>query len=141
MRVVLDTNIWIAGLLWRGKPWQLLRFAEKQQIQLCISHQMLLELAEVLGYSQFQQRLHNLNLNANELTAFALSISLPVDVSREPIPIVDADPDDDIFLLCAVAAQAVYVVSNDHHLLNMKNYKGIKIVRIDDFLKEEFGIE
>jgi len=28
MRIVIDTNIWISGLLWRGMPWRLLRLAE-----------------------------------------------------------------------------------------------------------------
>lgn len=38
MRVVIDTNIWVSGLLWRGAPWRLLRLAERGEIELCIMY-------------------------------------------------------------------------------------------------------
>jgi hypothetical protein len=44
MRVVIDTNIWVSGLLWRGSAWRLLQLAEQGEIELCITHSMLLEL-------------------------------------------------------------------------------------------------
>ena len=34
MRVVIDTNIWVSGLLWRGAPWRLLRLVEQGEIEL-----------------------------------------------------------------------------------------------------------
>jgi len=32
-RVVFDTNIWISGLLWRGKPYQSLLLARGKAVQ------------------------------------------------------------------------------------------------------------
>ena len=32
IHVVLDTNVWVSGLLWRGAPLQVLRLAEEGQI-------------------------------------------------------------------------------------------------------------
>jgi predicted nucleic acid-binding protein len=32
-RVVFDTNIWISGLLWRGKPHQCLLLARSKVVQ------------------------------------------------------------------------------------------------------------
>jgi predicted nucleic acid-binding protein len=52
--------------------------------------------------------------------------------------IVIADPDDDVFLHCAVVANAAYVVSGDHHLLDLNEYAGILILGIRDFLSKEF---
>ena len=37
MRVVLDTNLWVSGLLWRGLPWQLLQLAEQGLVEPCVN--------------------------------------------------------------------------------------------------------
>jgi predicted nucleic acid-binding protein len=53
-------------------------------------------------------------------------------------PIVVADPDDDVFLRCATAASAAYVISGDHHLLDLGGYAGIPILTVHDFFAREF---
>jgi putative PIN family toxin of toxin-antitoxin system len=136
MRIVIDTNIWVSGLLWKGDAWTLLRLAEQRLIQVCIAYPMLLELEEVLSYERFAQRLAVLQQTPAQLTGFALSMSIAVDVTRQWPPIVANDPDDDPFLLCAVAAQAEFVVSADRHLLAMESYAGVPIVRIEEFLSK-----
>jgi hypothetical protein len=135
MRVVIDTNIWISGLLWRGKAWSLLKLAEKGEIEICVAYPMLLELEEVLAYERLKPRLEVLEETPAQLTAFALSLSTPFDVSRTGMPIVTADSDDDIFLLCALEAQAVAVVTNDRHLLTLQTYQGIPILTLDKFFE------
>lgn len=137
MRIVIDTNIWVSGLLWRGQAWQLLRLAETGQVELCIAYPMLLELEEVLAYERLQARLQLLKFTPSQLASFALSLSTPFDVSREATatPIVANDPDDDIFVLCAVEAKVDYLVTNDKHLLALEIYKGIPIVTLDFFLE------
>ena len=47
---------------------------------------------------------------------------------------IAADPDDDAVLECAVIGQAQYLVSGDHHLLDLRDYEGIQIVKAVDFL-------
>ncbi len=137
MRIVIDTNIWISGLLWRGMPWKLLCLAQAGQIELCVAPSMLVELGEVLAYTRLQPRLQQLGLTPSELIAYAMSLASVFEVPQG-VPIVFADPDDDVFLHCAVAANAVYVVSGDHHLLDLNEYAGIPILTIRDFLSREF---
>ena len=48
--------------------------------------------------------------------------------------IVAADPDDNKFLEAAVARQAEYVVSGDHHLMDLGAHQGIPIVTARDFI-------
>lgn len=55
--------------------------------------------------------------------------------------LVQADPEDDVFLLCAVVAEAEYIVSGDHHLLDLEEYADIPILTVDDFLDREFPQE
>jgi predicted nucleic acid-binding protein len=45
------------------------------------------------------------------------------------------DVSDNRILECAVAAQADLVVTGDHHLLALKEFEGIPIVRLADFLR------
>jgi len=100
---------------------------------------MLVELAEVLSYERLQPRLEQLGLTPSKLVAYAMNLASIFEVQvTEGIPIVVADPDDDIFLRCAVVADAAYVVSGDHHLLALGEYAGIPILTIRDFLTREF---
>jgi putative PIN family toxin of toxin-antitoxin system len=52
---------------------------------------------------------------------------------RERVNVVVDDPDDNMILECAASGKADLVVSNDHHLLDLKVYKGIPIIAGPDF--------
>ncbi|MDA0241807.1 MAG: putative toxin-antitoxin system toxin component, PIN family [Chloroflexi bacterium] len=134
MHIVIDTNIWVSGLLWKGQAWELLKLAETGVITLYIAYPMLLELEEVLNYERFASRLRILGVTPSQLTAYALSLAVALDISRPPLPIVKADPDDDLFLVCAIQAKADYLVTNDRHLLTLKRYQTVSIIRLEDFL-------
>lgn len=135
MRLVIDTDIWVSGLLWHGPPRRLLQLAEAQVFSLYVAYPMLLELEEVLGYDRFASRLAMLNQTPAQLAAFALTLATVIDVTRVWPPIVAADPDDDLFILCAAAANADYLVTADRHLLAVGKYQGVPIIQIDDFLR------
>lgn len=49
--------------------------------------------------------------------------------------IVKSDPTDDKFIECAINSSADYIVSGDKHLLNLEEYKGIKIMNAHEALK------
>jgi predicted nucleic acid-binding protein len=52
---------------------------------------------------------------------------------RAALQVVTADPTDDRILECAVDGKADPIVSNDHHLLDLRSYEGIPIVAGPDF--------
>jgi len=133
MRVVIDTNVWVSGLLWQGAPWELLRLAEAGQLTLCTTPDILAELAEVLSYKKLQPRLDQLGFTPVELVGYAMSIASVFEVPGGD-PIVLADPDDDVFVRCAQVAEASYIVSGDHHLLDLGEYDEIPIITVHDFL-------
>ena len=60
MRIVIDTNIWVSGLLWRGMPWKLLCLVEAGEVELCMAPSMFVELVKVLAYERLQPRLEQL---------------------------------------------------------------------------------
>jgi putative PIN family toxin of toxin-antitoxin system len=137
MRIVIDTNIWVSGLLWRGPAWRLLRLAEAGKVELCMTESMLDELAEVLCYPHLQPRLQTLKLSVADLLAYVLHQVSFFEVTDGPI-IVKADPDDDVFVRCAQISGAAYLVSGDHHLLDLGAYAGIQILAVQDFLTQIF---
>ena len=139
MRVVLDTNLWVSGLLWRGLPWRLLQLAEQGLVEPCVSAAMAAELAEVLAYPKLARRLRQLGVTAAELAQRAVSLASVWDVPDfDGDPIVKADPDDDIFLRCAISVRADYVVSGDGHLLDLECYAEIQVVTVRAFFVREF---
>ena len=82
MRVVIDTNIWVSGLLWKGDAWRLLNLAEAGAIRICLAYPMLLELEEVLSYPRFAPRVAALGYTPAQLASYALTLSTAVNVSR-----------------------------------------------------------
>jgi predicted nucleic acid-binding protein len=54
-------------------------------------------------------------------------------VTRSVLSVVTADPDDDRILECALDGKVDIIVSNDHHLLDVKIYAAIPIMAGVDF--------
>lgn len=138
MKIVVDTNVWVSGLLWKGSPARLLRLAESGRIDIWSSDAIIAEFERVLGYKRIQQQLQKLQLDQSEVMKFAQSLMVVVE---QPIIIsgrIATDPDDDIFLSCALTAGAQYLVSGDRHLLNLREWHSIQIVTVNDFLIQHF---
>ena len=45
------------------------------------------------------------------------------------------DPDDNKFIEAALEGKAEYIVTQDNHLLKIKEFKGIKIISPEEFIK------
>lgn len=50
--------------------------------------------------------------------------------------VIKEDPSDNKYLACAHEGEADYIVSGDHHLLDIKAFKGIEIIRPKVFLNK-----
>jgi len=127
VRLVLDTNTVISGLLWHGTPGKLIDAARAGTISLFTSAPWLAELRGVLSRRKFAGQLETRALQAAgifEGYAALAAIVAPAIIA----PAVAQDPTDDADLACALAAQADPIVSGDPHLLNLKSYQGIPIV-------------
>jgi putative PIN family toxin of toxin-antitoxin system len=128
LRLVLDTNIIVAGLLWNGPPRRLLEAAIAGEVELCSSPVLLDELAHTLGCSKFDKRIEGFGTSIAALVAqytALVSLVAPASVPR----IVANDADDDHVIAAAVAARAALIVTGDRkHLLPIGSHQGIAIV-------------
>lgn len=134
MRVVLDTNTVVSGLLWTSAPHQVLLAARREDIQLFTTVVLLAELEDVLTRPKLARRLEQAEVASHDLVlgyAALANIIEPTVIE----PVVLEDRDDDAILACAAAAHAEAIVSGDSHLLRLKEYSGIPILTAVELLQ------
>ncbi len=129
VRIVLDTNILISGLLYPGKPRKLIDLAINGRIEVVSSWEMIGELREVLARDKFGLS----KTEQLEMVNFIISMSRMV-VLKSRFKIVK-DPDDDMVANTAYDGKVAYIVSGDKHLLELKKFSGIRIVKASEMLK------
>jgi putative PIN family toxin of toxin-antitoxin system len=129
IRVVVDTNIVVSALLQPlGPPAQVLFLAINGSIQLCISGTVYGEYEEVIRRPRLRRDENVITATLHTIREKALWVR-PTESIR-----ACADPDDDIFLECAQAARAAYLVTG-----NIKDFPAswldTKIVTARSFLE------
>jgi putative PIN family toxin of toxin-antitoxin system len=128
-RIVLDTNVLISALGWGGKPEQCLERVLDGEVEAYCTRSMLDELSRVLDYDRFE-------FSADEKQSFLSVVTAAFHVTDTDIDVNRSDDaDDDVFLECAVAVDADYVVSGDTHLLDLGSHDGIPILPPAEFLE------
>jgi putative PIN family toxin of toxin-antitoxin system len=137
MRVVLDVNVWISGLLWGGIPSHLFRLARNHQVSLFVSDALLLELETTLNRAKFQQRLQQRSHTVETLTAVVKELT--EICPAVPINVLELrDPKDNKILGTALGASADVLVTGDLDLLVLTEVNGIPILSPQDFLNRYF---
>ena len=136
MRIVLDTNVVLSALLWRGTPYRLLdAIQQRSSTQLYSSTALLEELTDVLTRLSATKRLALIEKTAATVLADyveVIELIAPTTVPR----VVPGDIDDDQVIAAAVAAQADLIVSGDRkHLLPLGSHAGIAIVEVAEALR------
>ena len=139
LRAVVDTNLFVRGLLKGPVTLPLIQAWKAQRFQLVTSESMLAELFEVLTRPKFTRyftqddvrELGNLIYERAEIVEPTVHVTLC------------RDPKDDIFLDAAIAGQAQYLITGDDDLkgdealiAKMEQAYGIKVVSVPDFLKQ-----
>jgi putative PIN family toxin of toxin-antitoxin system len=130
LRVVLDTNIYIAAFAFpKGRNAVLWRAVRRGQYLLLTSPAIIRETARVLrtDFGWQDDRVQKVIRRIVEVAGSG------VFTPRATLRAVTADPDDNRILECAVEGRADLIVSNDHHLLDLKSWTGIPIVAGVDF--------
>lgn len=127
LRLVLDTNTVLSGLLWGGTPARLVAAARAGEIALWSSGPLLDELRDVIHREKFALLLNTRDLLPDDLFDGYVALCQTADLA--PIGRVSVDPDDDKVLASALAARAHLIVTGDRrHLLILRQFEGIPIV-------------
>lgn len=129
MRVVIDTNIIVSAYL-GGSLEVILRAFKEDKFTLIVTRAIADEYLNVLGRPKFK-------IDAEAFDDFAaLLVSKSEFVTPlEQITAIQADPSDNKFLEGALAGKAVYVVSGDSHLLELKTFRSVAIISAGEFIE------
>ncbi|HSH61907.1 MAG TPA: putative toxin-antitoxin system toxin component, PIN family [Acidimicrobiales bacterium] len=113
LRVVLDTNVWVSGLINpAGPPGQLLEEVRIGRIEAVLSWELADEVLTVLARPQLR-RFQIAEEDVQELAALFAPLLPTVDVVVTP-----PDPDDAVVVAAAVGGGASVLVTGDRDLLD-----------------------
>ena len=133
-RWVVDTNVLVSALLWRGTPGRVFALAAEQEIRLYTSRVLLDELAATLAKKKLAKYVAATGLTPVQMVAHYKRLCTTVTARQLEQP-VSRDVDDDAVLACALAAQAQLIVSGDDDLLVLRSFNGIGITAVAEALK------
>ncbi len=132
MKIVIDTNVVISALFFKGKPFEVLSMAVNHSngINAFATPYIVSEYIEI--FQRMIDKKGKKKPEGDPLAHFLNSLSIIEDSDSVH---ASRDPDDDKFLDCAFNCKALYIVSGDNDLLDIKEFEGIKIVKVDEFLE------
>jgi uncharacterized protein len=132
MKVVLDANIFVSALIAKKGPSDKIVHHSLPYV-LVTSEEILQEVERVLHYEHIQKRYKPSNqvigIYLHQLRRDCLMNTPPA------VKVVEKDPTDNKYFACAKQAKAEYVISRDPHLLDIREYKGIRVVTPAQFLQ------
>jgi hypothetical protein len=128
MKVVIDTNIFVSSFF-GGNPKKIIDLWKKGVITLCLSKYILAEYLDVLERMGLER-----SLLMELLALFSKGQNILFAANPPTLSVVLDDPDDNIFIECAAALDATYIISGDKDLLRVGSYKDIIITTPLNFL-------
>ena len=126
-RVVTDSNIIISALYRAGQPLRIFHAARGGALRLFYSPFILEEVTRILTSPKFAWPSEKVS---DALAGLPGAVIVPGDRSLRVV----ADEPDNRILECAVAAKAHFLVTGDHHLLDVGRYFRTRIVTPRAFL-------
>ena len=129
LKVVIDTNVFISGILIEGSNPSIIIKASKRtrKFHIFISQEIIQEVLKVM------QRLRIPKDIINDWEKIIKKDAIFVTTSKKIYAVKD-DPSDNKFLECAIEANADYIITGDKHLKKLDKFEGIKIVNPKTFL-------
>ena len=132
IKIVLDTNILIA-IIGKKSPfrWIFDKIISGKFI-LCISNEILFEYQEILERKTNQEIAYNLT---QFLTIHPFVVKTEIFYQFQ---LISEDKDDNKFVDCAIAANAVCLVSNDKHfnVLKLVEFPKVNILTLAEFTQQ-----
>ncbi len=127
MVVTFDTNVLLSATLWDASVAQKLLFdLIKQNVKIYSSTEILSEYQEILK-RDFDFSDEEIAGILEKVLAFVTLVNPTIKVE-----VVKDDPDDNRIIECALGSNSKYIITYDKHLLNLKEYPGIRIIRPEE---------
>ena len=128
MKAVFDTNVLIAAFVTEGICSKIFTRARKRQFHLLAYPFIMREFRRILV-----EKLSASRSEADEAIKLASEAIVMIVHPKQVITGVSRDPDDDNILACVLAANADYLVTGDHDLLDLHEFERTRIISPREF--------
>lgn len=129
MRIVLDTNVLVSGLLKPASPAaQIIRLSLIGKIEIAYDERIIAEYGEVLRRPRFPFTRNQVEALLDEIRRVGISLV------AEPAPVRLPDPDDEPFLEMARAARARAIVTGNKKHFPPRACRDILVLSPREFL-------
>lgn len=135
-RAVLDTNVLVSGTFWSGSSFRILELADSGKFEIVLSPQIVEEYQRVVQSNEIIEKTSDEQRMAALAAVQKLLLKAVVVKPNFRLEAVREDPADNRVLEAAVAGRATRVITQDWHLLKLREYQGIRILPPAEFLAE-----
>lgn len=130
MKVVFDTNVLLSSTLWDGSVAQKLLFKLiRSEAKIYSSKEIILEYKRVLR-RDFDYSDKEIKQIISKILSFVTIVT-----PKQQVEIVKDDPDDNKIVECAIESSSKYIITYDKHLLKIRKYNKIKIIKPEEAIK------
>jgi hypothetical protein len=137
LRVVLDTNVFVSSLLsTEGTPAQVLNAWREGRYMLVTSPAIIAEIVEVLESPRISKKYLIQHEDVENLVDLLKTDAVLVPGEGVVKGSMPRDPRDEMFLACAIDANADCIVSGDRHLLDLQTYRSIPVLTVNEFAEK-----
>jgi len=137
MNIVVDTNVLISAVLWKGPPSDALRIIFEKH-SLVQSESTIREFENVLRRAKFAGILKKRNLKLETVVETLVRESRFYTISRQAEDqtksVEIGDVDDLIFVELALESGSAFILSGDKHLLDVHEIGSIRVLTAHEFL-------
>ena len=130
MRAILDTNVFVSGIFWEGNFCsQIIDKWKNKKFELVSTMDILEEFVETLKNFKIQMPDKMIEEWKNLIIENSVIIKQKIKLNA-----IKDDPNDNKFLEAGISGNADLIISQDKHLLKLKEYQGIRIVNPEEAL-------
>ncbi|MDZ7699267.1 MAG: putative toxin-antitoxin system toxin component, PIN family [Deltaproteobacteria bacterium] len=136
LKIVLDANVFVSSLLTKtGRSAMVLDAWRAGRYLLVTSRSIISEIERVLSANHFQDKYGLSRMHIEGLVLLLENDAMVVPGLSPVAGTIPVDPADEMFLAAALDARADLIVSGDHHLLDLGEYKNTPISTVRGFLE------
>ncbi len=135
VKAVIDTSVMVSvAFAKEGLAKELRDMIAEGRFALFTSKEIMAELYRVLHYPRILKQFEPAMGDIEEFIGMVMEMA-SITEGAYTIRKIEDDPTDDMFLACAMEAEAGYIVSRDPHLRNVKQFQGIEIIDVKTFVE------
>ena len=132
IRIVIDTNVVASGTYWAGDSSKIIELMDDGKIIGILSEDILKEYHHTLNRADILEKIDDIQFRRKAVIGKIFEKMVIVKPKTKINKSID--PDDNKFIEAAIEGKADYIISQDHHLLDLKTYQEIPILTPREFL-------